>query len=101
MFTDPSPRSAHEAWDKLAQEVEVLTPKATTREDFMKESRAGGFDGAVAMYRGPKTVAGKFDAEMVDAFPKSLRFICYAGELVYYPNLPICSQLTEYCRCRI
>jgi glyoxylate reductase len=71
---------AHCAWEKFAQQAEILIPKSTTRDEFIKECKAGRFDGAVALYRGPKTVAGKIDAELVEAFPKSLRFICYAGE---------------------
>jgi glyoxylate reductase len=71
---------AHSAWDAFAQQAEILNPKSTTRDDFIKECKTGSFDGAIAVYRGPKTVAGKIDAEMVEAFPKSLKFICYAGE---------------------
>jgi glyoxylate reductase len=70
---------AHSAWDTFAQQAEILVPKSTVRDEFIKECKAGSFDGVVAVYRGPKTVAGKFDAEMVEAFPKSLRFVCYAG----------------------
>lgn len=57
----------------------MLRPKATTREGFISECRAGSFDGTVALYRAAVTQAGKFDAELVEVLPKSLKFVCYTG----------------------
>jgi glyoxylate reductase len=73
--------SATEAWKAIADRAEVLQPKASNREEFIQECRSGRFDGIVALYRAAITVAKKFDAEMVAALPKSLRFVCYTGEL--------------------
>lgn len=71
--------SAKEAWKAVEEKAEVIQPNATTRADFIRECQSGRFDGVLALYRAAITVAGKFDAEMVNALPQSLKFVCYTG----------------------
>lgn len=73
--------SAHDAWATIASIAEVLTPKATNRDEFLQECKSGAFDGASVAYRTFDSVAvtGKIDSEVLNHMPKSLKFICHNG----------------------
>lgn len=84
--------SAHEAWSTLKPKVQVIKPKARSREDFIEECRSGTLDGIVALYRASVTVAGKFDEELVSALPQSLKFVCYTGAGYDSIHVPACTD---------
>ncbi|KAG6202766.1 hypothetical protein E4U35_004952, partial [Claviceps purpurea] len=70
---------AHEAWSRVAQIADVLTPKAKNREDLIAEAQSGAFDGVVVAYRTFESfaVTGKVNNELLDALPSSLKFLCH------------------------
>ncbi|KAK5988953.1 Putative 2-hydroxyacid dehydrogenase UNK4.10 [Cladobotryum mycophilum] len=72
---------AHNAWSTISDIAEVVTPKATNRDDFIAECKAGGLDGVSVAYRTFDSVdiTGKIDGELLDALPKSLKFLCHNG----------------------
>ncbi|ETN36476.1 uncharacterized protein HMPREF1541_08754 [Cyphellophora europaea CBS 101466] len=72
---------AQDAWDSLSAHGQLVTPKSSNRADFFEECRSGALDGVVAAYRTFPSVAitGRFDAELCNALPKSLRFLAHCG----------------------
>jgi hypothetical protein len=72
---------ARDEFISLSEIVEVIQPKSTERNTFIEESKSGAFDGIKAIYRTNKCLdtTGVFDAELLDALPKSLKFICHNG----------------------
>ncbi|KAF9873659.1 hypothetical protein CkaCkLH20_08769 [Colletotrichum karsti] len=72
---------AHESWSSLGQVADIIKPKATNRDEFLKECASGALDGVVAIYRTFSSVkiTGKIDAELVAALPSSVGFICHNG----------------------
>ena len=58
-----------------------MTATSTNRTDFLQEASSGAFEGCIAAYRTFDSfeVTGKIDAELLDALPRSLRFICHNG----------------------
>ncbi|KAI9748059.1 MAG: hypothetical protein M4579_007322 [Chaenotheca gracillima] len=72
---------AHDEWKRLAELAELISPKATSREDFIKECKSGDLDGAVATYRtfASFSITGRFDEELVSQLPDSLKFVCHNG----------------------
>ncbi|KAK3292062.1 uncharacterized protein B0H64DRAFT_405521 [Chaetomium fimeti] len=72
---------AHSAWASVEEIADVFTPKSTNRADFLEEAASGAFDGCVAAYRTFDSfeVTGKIDGELLDALPRSLRFVCHNG----------------------
>ncbi|KAH8172042.1 d-isomer specific 2-hydroxyacid dehydrogenase, NAD binding domain-containing protein [Sarocladium implicatum] len=72
---------AHDAWEAISQLAEVIRPSSTDRESFIAECRSGLLDGTVIAYRTFESfkLTGRFDEELVQALPKSLRFVCHNG----------------------
>ncbi|KAB8339140.1 hypothetical protein FH972_022076 [Carpinus fangiana] len=68
-------------WDALSEVAELTTSSAKDRAAFLAEAKAGKLDGVVAAYRTFPSVAqtGLWDAELVDALPKSFKFIAHNG----------------------
>ncbi|KAG6154543.1 hypothetical protein E4U37_001950 [Claviceps purpurea] len=85
---------AHEAWSRVAQIADVLTPKAKNREDFIAEAQSGAFDGVVVAYRTFESfaVTGKVNNELLDALPSSLKFLCHNGAGYDQIDIPSCSS---------
>jgi hypothetical protein len=73
--------SAHDEWQALSDLAELITPKAKTRDEFLRECREGNLDGVVATYRTFQSVniTGRFDEELVNALPSSVKFISHNG----------------------
>lgn len=71
----------------------MLTPNSTNREDFLKEAASGTFDGCVVAYRTFESVqvTGEIDAELLEALPVSLRFICHNGAGYDQISIPACT----------
>ncbi|KAH8148588.1 uncharacterized protein LAJ45_07299 [Morchella importuna] len=74
---------AHDAWKSLEEDgvVETVHVKATNRADFLQEAGTGAFEGIYAVYRNLPSVSitGRIDAELLEALPRSLKFICHVG----------------------
>ena len=73
--------SAHETWDSLSSVGELVRPASDNRTDFIKECRDGKLDGVVAAYRTfmSASITGLIDEELVEALPKSMRFLAHCG----------------------
>jgi glyoxylate reductase len=80
--TDTSTNSANDSWKSLSSLAELIEPRARCRIDFIAECRSGAFDHVLAIYRTFESVetTGRFDEEVVDALPASVRFICHNGK---------------------
>jgi glyoxylate reductase len=52
-----------------------------SREDFISKCKSGEFENVFALYRSNDSnpITGDFNEEMVEALPKSLKFICHNG----------------------
>jgi glyoxylate reductase len=52
-----------------------------SREDFISKGKSGEFDNLFALYRSNDSnpITGDFNEELVEALPKSLKFICHNG----------------------
>lgn len=73
--------SAHQAYEELAEITEIIEPKATCREEFIKECASGRLDNVVAVFRTflSVSVTGLWDEELVNALPNSIRFCSHNG----------------------
>ncbi|KAJ5679462.1 Phosphoglycerate dehydrogenase [Penicillium macrosclerotiorum] len=60
---------------------DLVTSTATNRAEFLQECRDGKLDGVVATYRTfhSASLTGLVDEELVNALPKSLRYIAHCG----------------------
>lgn len=74
--------SAHAAWSTISDIADVIRPKATNRADFIAECGSGALDGVSVTYRtfDSAKITGKVDSELLDALPKSIKFLCHNGE---------------------
>ncbi len=74
--------SAQDEWQSLAQLADLISPQAQDRDSFLDECRAGMLDGVVATFRTFESVriTGRFDPELVNSLPDSLKFVCHNGE---------------------
>ncbi|KPM46073.1 putative 2-hydroxyacid dehydrogenase UNK4.10 [Neonectria ditissima] len=86
-------RHAHSAWASLSGIAHILSPQATTREAFIAEAKSGAFDGVTAAYRtfASVSITGRVDAELLDALPSSLKFICHNGAGYDQIDIPACT----------
>ena len=59
-----------------------MRPQATNRAEFIEECKSGKLDGIVAGYRtfASVSITGYWDEELVNALPKSFKFICNNGK---------------------
>lgn len=78
--------SARKTWQSLSELGDLVETKATNRAEFLKECREGKLDGVVAAYRTFFSVqtTGLFDKELVDALPKSLKYLAHCGMFFFY-----------------
>jgi len=77
--------AARKEWDDLGSLAELVTPKATNRAEFTEECKSGALDGIVAVYRTFPSIntTGRVDEELVEALPKSLKYICHNGTFLF------------------
>ena len=63
-----------------------MRPESRNREDFIKECQSGKLDGVVVAYRtfGSVAITGLIDEELVNALPKSLRYLAHCGRLCLF-----------------
>ncbi|KAK7896931.1 glyoxylate reductase [Exophiala xenobiotica] len=62
--------------------ADTVTTKARNRDQFLQECKNGKHDGVVAICdRAPSsfTITARFDQEIIEALPESLKFICHNG----------------------
>ncbi|KAI9808644.1 MAG: hypothetical protein M1825_003795 [Sarcosagium campestre] len=84
---------AHEKWAELGTIAELIEPKARSRVEFLEECQTGELDGVVAAYRTFDSIeiTGRFDQELVQALPKSLKFISHNGAGYDQIDVPACT----------
>ncbi|KAH0524451.1 hypothetical protein TsFJ059_006958 [Trichoderma semiorbis] len=84
---------AHVAWQTIADIADVIQPKATNRDEFIAECKSGALDGIIVAYRTFDSVkiTGKIDSELLDAFPKSIKFLCHNGAGYDQIDIPACT----------
>jgi len=60
-----------------------------SREDFLSKCKNGGFKDIFALYRSNDSnkITGNFNEELLDALPKTLKYICHNG--AGYDNIDI------------
>ncbi|KAL2213930.1 hypothetical protein CC79DRAFT_1375375 [Sarocladium strictum] len=78
------------SWEALSEHANLVTPKATNRQQFLEELRNGVHNNVeVICDRAPHSfaVTGKFDEELISALPPSVRFIAHNG--AGYDNIDI------------
>lgn len=65
-----------------------------SREDFISKCKSGAFDGVFALYRSNDSnkITGNFNDELLDALPKSLKFICHNGAGYDNIDIPACTK---------
>ncbi|KAK7420976.1 glyoxylate reductase [Neonectria magnoliae] len=86
-------KHAHSTWASLSDVAHIVTPQATNREAFIAEAKSGAFDGVTAAYRtfASVSITGRIDAELLDALPSSLKFICHNGAGYDQIDVPACT----------
>ncbi|KAM0458818.1 hypothetical protein ACHAPV_005807 [Trichoderma viride] len=84
---------AHVAWSTIADIAEIVQPEATNRQDFIAECKSGALDGVSVAYRtfDSANVTGRIDSELLDALPKSLKFLCHNGAGYDQIDIPACT----------
>ncbi|KAI9814433.1 MAG: hypothetical protein M1827_003289 [Pycnora praestabilis] len=84
---------AHDAWKSLGEVAELIEPEAVERSEFIKEVKDGGLDGVVAIYRtfGSFTITGRFDEELVNLLPSSVKFISHNGAGYDQIDIAVCT----------
>ncbi|KAI1274242.1 D-isomer specific 2-hydroxyacid dehydrogenase [Xylaria sp. FL0933] len=73
---------AQASWEALSDLAELVTPEAKNRREFIEECKSGKLDGVLAICdRAPSSIAvtGKFDEELINALPQSVKFLCHNG----------------------
>ncbi|CZT16635.1 probable glyoxylate reductase [Ramularia collo-cygni] len=72
---------AHNAYNDLAADVEIITSNASCRSEFIEECKSGKLDNVVAVFRTfvSVSITGLWDAELVNALPQSIKFCCHNG----------------------
>lgn len=77
--------SAYEELKSLEDIAEIVKVTATNRDDFIKEAKSGAFNGILAAYRtfGSFDITGKIDNEILEALPKSFKFLCHVGKFSF------------------
>ncbi|KAK8185280.1 uncharacterized protein BKA78DRAFT_33081 [Phyllosticta capitalensis] len=80
---------ARREWEELNSLVGLLEFPDGTRDDFLSNLRSGKYDNVVGLYRSNDSTkyTGPFDAELVNALPKSLKYICHNG--AGYDNIDV------------
>ncbi|KAH8808318.1 D-isomer specific 2-hydroxyacid dehydrogenase [Xylogone sp. PMI_703] len=72
---------AEKEWAAVSEIATVISPKARNRAEFIEECKSGAFDEVLVAYRtfASVDITGFIDQELVEALPKSLKFITHNG----------------------
>lgn len=73
--------SAHDSQSSLQSSADSVHVTTGDRESFLRDCRSGRFDGCTVAYRtiASYSITGQIDAEVVNALPKSLKFLASCG----------------------
>ena len=79
----------YDDWKSLSTKFSLQEYIIGGRKMFLARCRAGEYDGVVGLYRSNSStsVTGPFDAELISALPKSLKYICHNG--AGYDNIDV------------
>ncbi|PYI18216.1 glyoxylate/hydroxypyruvate reductase [Aspergillus violaceofuscus CBS 115571] len=68
-------------WEDLSSILTLKEFPEGTRDDFIRNCKEGQYDDVVAIYRSNTSTkfTGPFNAELLSALPKSLKYICHNG----------------------
>ncbi|RSL61720.1 hypothetical protein CEP54_006087 [Fusarium duplospermum] len=85
---------ALQSWRGLTSLADIFGPGVETRAEFLEKCRQGGFDGVVVLHRmyHSVTVTGLIDEELIQALPKSVKFICHTGAGYDQIDVAACSK---------
>lgn len=74
--------SANDSWTALSSLAEIIEPHARSRSEFLEECGSGRFNNASVIFRTFESIdiTGRFDEEVLEALPPSLKFICHNGK---------------------
>ncbi|GAB7341927.1 hypothetical protein MBLNU457_g0234t1 [Dothideomycetes sp. NU457] len=80
---------ANKEWEACRELLETKEYRTGSREDFLSKLKSGEYDGVEAIYRSNEStsISGKFDKELVDLLPQSLKYICHNG--AGYDNIDV------------
>ncbi|KAK5123818.1 hypothetical protein LTR85_002454 [Meristemomyces frigidus] len=80
---------ARKEWEALGSLAKLKEYNSGSREDFLSKLRLGEYDGIVGIYRSNESTSltGPFNKELVQALPKSLRYITHNG--AGYDNIDV------------
>lgn len=78
----------------LEEIVNIITPKATNRDEFLEEARSGKLDGCEAILRtfDSVSITGLIDRELVEVLPKSVRFLSHLGAGYDQIDVGVCTE---------
>ncbi|TGJ81880.1 hypothetical protein E0Z10_g6901 [Xylaria hypoxylon] len=81
-------------WQALSSKYSLLEFPSGTREEFLANCRNGVYDSVVGCYRSNNSTrfTGRFDAELVDALPKSWKYIAHNGAGYDSVDVDACSR---------
>jgi glyoxylate reductase len=82
-------------WEECAQVASKLYEYPDgTREEFLSKCKNGEFKDVFALYRSNDStkITGPFNDELLDALPKSLKFICHNGAGYDNIDIPACTK---------
>ncbi|KAI3339115.1 D-isomer specific 2-hydroxyacid dehydrogenase [Ustulina deusta] len=81
-------------WKALGSKYTLLEFPSGTREDFLANCRNGLYDAVVGCYRSNNSTrfTGPFDAELVDALPKSWKYVAHNGAGYDTIDVDACSR---------
>ena len=73
--------SAKTSLQTLSTYAKLIEPQSRNRTDFLHECKSGALDNIRVIYRTFESIeiTGSFDAQLIDALPRSVRFICHNG----------------------
>ncbi|KAI5362465.1 Putative D-isomer specific 2-hydroxyacid dehydrogenase, catalytic domain-containing protein [Septoria linicola] len=80
---------ARKEWESLSSLLQLKEYGSGSREDFISRSKSGEYDDVIAIYRSNDStiVTGPFDKELIQALPKSLKYITHNG--AGYDNIDV------------
>ncbi|MCJ1273740.1 hypothetical protein MMC21_001533 [Puttea exsequens] len=87
-------QTARDSYDSLSSLADLITPRSTNRDDFIKEAKSGAFDGVRAAYRTFQSVSitGRIEGEVCEVLGKAgLRFLAHNGAGYDQCNIPDCT----------
>lgn len=83
-------------WEAVSQVASTLYeyPEGGSRSDFISKCRYGTFKDLFALYRSNDSnpITGDFDAELINALPSTLKFICHNGAGYNNIDVAACSK---------